>query len=238
MSYKGTGIFITERVPATKIYQNHLDVLHSQLEDFCSQNKNYSWGILAKGGKTIGIDVVESYLTKTQPDKITYKILNDTRDNSLIVRVDNGITLSLKNGTYELLGLLHLITEKIGLVKTPSIVVFMRRYWAVNLAMALLVIPTTWLYLTRHMYWAIAWVIVFIIGSVMLFMTLLESHPEFFEDEFLKEKVILKTRICYNSFSPSAGYPLNALFTSTETLVSFFASLATIASFLLLLMKP
>jgi hypothetical protein len=223
------GHFSTTQIPTTHLYQNHLDKIQQSLDIFCKNSRSYRWGILSKNQKLHGLTKVDDFLQKHNPEKISY--FTETQDGSrkLAILIDNGITVNLKNGDYQLLGLYHFIVHEIGNLKTQKLLVFIRRYWLINILVSIWIIPALILIVLHQVGYAIVWAIFYLFILLKIFTSL----PDDFTDSLETSDIILDTKISYGIYRDRLGSPFYAFLTSAKTIISAIATLATIISTIL-----
>jgi hypothetical protein len=237
-----TSIFSTIKIPTTDVYQNHLDKIHNLFTQFCKVNKSYKWALVV--GKK-NISAVELYLEKNQPETLTYVVYSADGSQELLLAIDNGISVNIKNGSHALYGLYSLVMDDSSSITTPHFIVFLRRYWLFNLFASLVFIPATLLSMYGHTILSVIWIILLAIGGVLGMLYYFYDYlPQYVDKEYDKmmkkvmwEKLMLSTKIRYGIYNAKLGSPIYSMLTSTKTLVSIVASLATILSFVVLTLQ-
>ena len=235
------SIFATTIIPTTDIYQNHIDKIHNILDQFCRINPAYEWAVILERKNLTTITAIETYLIKREPKSITYSIYSKDKTQELLVEIHNGLSINIKNGSYALYGLYSHIIESSSLVTMPLFVVYLRRYWIFNLFASAVFIPAIILTLSGHNILAITWMIMLSLTGIVGLLYYFYIHtPQYVDKEYdwsMKKarwrRFILSTRIRYGEYNTKLGSPTYSLITSTETLVSLAASLATIISFII-----
>lgn len=222
------NIFKMNKIPITHISQNHLDALNSVISSFCRLNKSYRWYLIANNNRKIEASKISAYLSKTEPRSIHYVVESESTSSELLVSIDNGITVNLKNGSYELYGLYGLTNDTLDNIKVPVGVVFLRRYWLLNSFFAGWFIPILMFLIFNSNGWALSWLLFY---PVVLFVFTLPLADSDFIDNLEWEDVVLPTKIQYGKYNIKAGTPIVSLLSSTKALISVAASLATILSF-------
>lgn len=232
------GIYKTAQIEATHVYQNHLDAVIGTINSFCVQN-GYSWSLILPKHVKNKLKEVESYIKKNEPKSLTFKVYSIEGEGSeeLVISIDSGITLNLKNGSYALYGLYNALIDRLSHIKVASFVMYLRKYWLFNLLAAIELIPVVILIAAGQGGWAWLWGIFCPIGVLFLFAGLATSIAEEFFDNLEWGDVILNTKIKHNNYSKNLGSPILSLITSTKLMVSALASLATIGSFVYLFVK-
>lgn len=225
------SIFHTNKIPTTHISQNHLDALHRTMENFCTLNKDYVWYLVITGNRRIEASKAVAYIDRREPRNLQYSIVSKTSDRELLININNGITLNLKNGSYLLYGLYSLINDTVDSVKVPPSIVYLRRYWLVNTFFAGWFIPSLIFLITRNAEGAVWWLLGFPFGLFMLTGSILNQKDNFIE-RLEWEDMVLSTKIQYKSYHSKVGSPILSLLSSTKTMISIAASLATIFSFI------
>ncbi len=228
-SNQKASIFATERFLATELHQNNLDEIHGLLEQFCNNNKEFKWYLVLKSSRQSGITNTERYLSKKTPKKLTYIISNQSSSRELIIHIDNGVTINIKNGSHSLYGLFKQLEDLSPSMEASQFFVFLRRYWLFNLLGSILIIPSLLIILFGGGWWFLAWFIV--IGLVEFFgtVTYFEDKPQ---DSW--KQVILSTKIHYDIYNTRSKTSVYAILSSTKTTISVLASLATVITFIIL----
>ncbi len=223
------SIFRTNKIPTTHISQNHLDALNTAIENFLKTHKEYNWCYIADNNRRIESGKLIAHINKNKPRTIHY-LISSSSGRELIINIENGITVNLKNGSHELYGLYTYVNDTIDTVKVPHTIAFLRRYWLFNSVVAAWLIPILLFLIFKNTAGAIVWLIVFPIGLLMLMANTIS-------DEFVSrlewEDIVLSTKIQYGNYHPETGSPLISLISSSKTMVSVAASLATVLSFIL-----
>ncbi|HSW65958.1 MAG TPA: hypothetical protein VLI54_02365 [Bacillota bacterium] len=221
------GIFETHKVPTTNVYQNHLDEMHEAFEEYCLKVSDYSWVLIDANKEVVGLDAIERYLAKNRPAQVSYLLISKDRRREMTVTIDNGIMLNLKNGDYVLLGFFSYFKGNVSKLKVPKLLVGIRRHWLASLLLTLWLLPAIGLTLFNQKRWAIGWLVGFLLLSLILFMQIV-SQDNFKGEEW--GELILKTKISYGKYNAKLGTPLYAFLTSSKTIISLLAALATIVS--------
>jgi len=138
---KNISIYKTEQYPASAIFQNHIDFVHGLLESYCDENKGYEWGLSLSSRRIIGLKATLNFLSKYEPESLKYFVTHQNNNSELILTIDNGVSINIKNGTHSLYGLFKQLMDACDLMSSPHILVFLRRYWLLNLLIAGMAIP-------------------------------------------------------------------------------------------------
>lgn len=225
---KTVSIYRTEQYPASVIFQNHLDVIQGLLESYCSENKDYRWGIVYDS-RRIGAEegVALKYLKKYEPDSLKYFVVGTKGKSELILQINNGVSISIRNGTYELYGLFTLLMDASDSMSSPHVFVFLRRYWLFSIFFAGLVIPMLIILLAGGGWWSLAWFVLagLIEGGITAYLL----------DTWDWDDYILSTKIRYDEFSKKTLGPLGSVFGSVKGIITVLASIATIVTFFIFL---
>jgi len=224
---KNASIYRTEQYPASAIFQNHIDNIHGLLESYCHENRSYSWGLIIGSKRMEGTLAIDNYLKKNEPDALKYYVSDSNNKAELILDIDNGFSLNIKNGTYSLYGLFKQLMDACDLIASPYVIVFLRRYWLFNVLTAGMVIPILVILLVGGGWWFLAWILFAGAIEVLIMVSLLETSEW--------EDYILSTKINYDKFSKKTLSALASVFGSTKALISLLASLATIITFFIFL---
>jgi len=224
---RGTSIYKTEQYPASAIFQNHIDVIHGLLELYCNENKGYEWGIFFGSRRITGINNVVNFLNKNEPDALKYYVACLNNKSELMLYIDNGISINIKNAPHQLYGLFKQLMDTCDLMSSHYILAFLRRYWLFSLLVAGMAIPILIILLAGGGWWFLLWILV---GGLieMGVVTLLLETSEW--DDY-----ILSTKINYDKFSKKTLSPLASIFGSTKAIISILASLATVITFFIFL---
>jgi hypothetical protein len=233
---KSISIFRTNKVPVTHISQNHLDALHTAIDNFCELNKEYEWHYVGAGYRKIKGDKSVAYVNKHEPRTLHYLVTSRSYERELLIDIDNGITVNLKNGSYLLYGLYALINDTVDIIKVPAAIVYLRRYWLLNAFLAGWFIPALILLIFGNVGGAIAWLISFPLVLFTLTGIILDEKDNFI-DKLEWEDVVLSTKIQYKAYHSKVGSPILSLLSSTKAMISIAASLATIFSFIFYLVQ-
>lgn len=225
--------FETVKIPTSHVFQNHLDEIHHTIEDYCKQNKRFTW-VVSDGERSRSkqsLSEVESYLRKNQPKTLKYLVISTNNDEKLYIEIKNGVVVNVKNGNFALYGLFYSLTQIFSGFKVPLAVSFIRRYWVV-LTPLLLIVSGTLLWKIGLILWA--WV--FIIALLFFAGTLATLIFNDWENEtFNYESYLLNTKIGYKLYSNRLGVPINVFLRSTSSIITLLASLATIVTAILFL---
>jgi hypothetical protein len=226
------SLFHTNKIPATNISQNHLDTLHTALDNFCNQHKEYVWSLSVSSNRKIGSGKAVSFIDKHRPKTLHYMVESKPSGRELLINIDNGITLNLKNGSYLLYGLYVYLNDTLDNIKVPLAAVFLRRYWLFNSFFAGWFIPILIFLLFKNSGWAWTWLICF---PIVLLMLAAKTVSDEFIEKLEWDDIVLSTSIQYKTYRTKVGSPLISLLSSTKTMISITASLATILSFIIYL---
>jgi len=224
---KNTSIYKTEQYPASAIFQNHIDLIHGLLNTYCAENKSYEWGLVLGSKLITDIVAVEYYLAKNEPDTLKYSVTSKNNKSKLTLRIDNGVTVNVREGTHSLYGLFKQLMDACDLMSSPHLLVFLRRYWLLSLLVAGMVIPILIILLTAGGWWFLAWV--FLGGFIEFGIVAWLLDTSDWED------YILSTKINYDRFSKRTLSPLASVFGSTKAIISLLASFATVITFFIFL---
>ena len=224
---KNISIYKTEQYPASAIFQNHIDFVHGLLESYCDENKGYEWGLSLSSRRIIGLKATLNFLSKYEPESLKYFVTHQNNNSELILTIDNGVSINIKNGTHSLYGLFKQLMDACDLMSSPHILVFLRRYWLLNLLIAGMAIPILIILLVGGGWWFLAWVFVGGIIEVAVVASLLDTSEW--------QDYILSTKINYDKFNKRTLSPLASIFGSTKAIISLLASLATIITFFIFL---
>jgi len=227
------SIFATKKISTTHVYQNHLDKLHEDLDSFCRQHKGYTWKLTEGNSKTVGLNKVEDYLARHKPRKLSYKVTDLADSMELQVGIDDGVLVNLKNGNFDLYGLYSLIIDNLNELKIPKSISFVRRHWLISLLVSAWVLPIMLFYFFHQSGWAVAWLILF--PFIVLFGGAAIMDSAGWDPEW--DDITLRTKISYGVYNEKLGSPFYLLLTSTKTIVSFLAALATVVSTVIILMR-
>jgi hypothetical protein len=225
------NIFRTTKIPATHISQNHLDALHTILDTFTELNKEYTWHYIIADNRKIESIRAAAYINKHQPKTLHYLVVSKQSNRELLITIDNGITLNMKNGTYLLYGLYAIINDSFESIKVPHVIVILRRWWLINTLLAGWLIPVLLFLIFHNNEGGILWLIIFPLGLIMLMGAILNEKDNFLE-KLEWDDVVLSTKIQYKTYHAKVGSPILSLLASTKTMISIAASLATILSFI------
>jgi len=230
-------LYRTTRIETTHIYQNHIDKLLGVVEDFCSQYDQYESLLLKpKPGKGPNYRL-RRYLATNEPKSFRFAVRCMEGRSELIVDVSNGVSISVHDGTYELYALSNIIEDELNSVSVPSGISFLRRYWLFSLLGSIEFIPAIFMFAAGNWGGATAWLILAPIAGLMLTM-LIWSMAEDYWNNLEWDDVILSTKIKYDHFSTRSSSSVIAAISSTKVIVSILASLATIASFIFVIVSP
>lgn len=224
---RNTSIYKTEQYPASAIFQNHIDVIHGLFELYCDENKGYEWGLVLESRRIIGMKAVMNFLNKNRPDALKYYLINQNNKSELILSIGNGVSVNIKNGTHSLYGLFKQLMDACDSMSSPHVLVFLRRYWVLNLLIAGMMIPILIILLVGGGWWFLVWVVLGGSIEAAVIASLLDTSDW--------EDYILSTKINYDSFSKKTLSPLASIFGSTKAIISLMASLATIITFFIFL---
>lgn len=228
MPKRSNLIFKTDRIQVSYIYQNHLDLISCLLQDFTQSNKGYKWSFVAGKNEISGEDEVSKFIWKNQLTKLDYFVEDISEKEQIHIKINDGVIFNIKNGSHTLYGLYHLLIDELSLAQSPSHIVFLRKYWLFNLTAALTLIPALILLLTNHAIWIIGTTILAALISGVIYGYYYDSLSE-----GASTSSVLPTRIKYGEYNSKTSYPIQATLTSTKTMVSIFASIATIATFII-----
>lgn len=227
------SFFETKKIPTTHVFQNHLDQLNELFSEYCLSRPTHEWGILSAKKRIPGLAQVEAYLEKHKPQKIHYYVTDENNSGKVDVIIEDGITINLRNGDYSLLGFFYSIDKTIGTLKIPFLLVFLRRWWLVNICAAFWVTPAIVLVILSQSAWAWGWLIFSPFLMTAIAYWVLESmgrDPE-------RAEVILDTKISYEVYRGKLGSSFYAFLTSTKSVISILAALATIVSTIVLFIR-
>lgn len=224
---KNTSIYKTEQYPASAIFQNHIDFIHGLLELYCDENKGYEWGLISGPRRITGSKAVMNFLNKHVPESLKYFIINQNNNSELILTIDNGVSINIKNGTHSLYGLFKQLMDACDLMSSPHVLVFLRRYWLLNLLIAGMAIPILIILLMGGGWWFLVWVLLGGLIEAGVVSILLDTSDW--------EDYILSTKINYDKFNKRTLSPMASIFGSTKAIISLLASLATIITFFIFL---
>lgn len=219
------SFFRTTKIPTTHIYRNHLDRISHTIDGFCHKNKNYEWFISDEiNAKVVKSIKLATHLNTHQPQIIKYYVTH--KGNEVIrVDIDNGVTINITNGGYLSYGLFHDLVDIFSEFQMPSLIVFIRRYWVINIPV-LLWLSVLLLALAGATPWSIgvgilAGLVTFTIGAYAI---------DNLDNESELAAMILNTKINHDKYSNRLGVPIYAALSSTSTIFTALASLATIIS--------
>lgn len=135
----------TELIPVASIYQNHLDDLHDLLEHFCNSNKGaFEWHLVEKNQIIQGAQKIKHRMKAAKPKTLRYRLRSISNNEQYIMLIidDNGMTLSIRKGSYNLYGCMSSIRDHVSSIATPKTVFYLRRHWVASVAaFALLLLP-------------------------------------------------------------------------------------------------
>jgi hypothetical protein len=225
------SIFRTNKIPTTHISQNHLDALHTAFDNFCETNKDYEWYYIGTNYRKIRDSKAVTFINKHEPKTLYYLITSKSYERELLVSIDNGITINLKNGSYLLYGLYALINDTTDSIKVPAAIVYLRRYWLLNTFLAGWFIPILIFLIFSNGEGAAVWLFSFPFALFMLAGMILNEKDNFI-DKLEWDDVVLSTKIQFKTYHAKVGSPVLSLLSSTKTMISIAASLATIFSFI------
>lgn len=229
-------LYRTTRIETTHIYQNHIDKLLGVVDDFCSQYDQYEFSLLKpKPGKGPSYQV-RRYLAMNEPKSFRFAVRSREGRSELVVDVSNGVSISVHDGTYELYALSNIIEDELNSVSVSGGISFLRRYWLFSLLGSIEFIPAIFMFAAGNWGGAIAWLILAPIGGFMI-TVFVWSMAEDFWNNLEWDDVILSTKIKYDHFSTRASSSVVAVVSSTKVIVSILASLATIASFIFVIVS-
>lgn len=236
--YRYDGVFKTERIETTHLYQNHIDTLIGILNKFCADHPQYYWSLTKPKIIKNSEDSIEKYLAKYEPKslEIVVKAKASSSPHELTLAIHNGIVVNIKNASFEMVGLFTLLVDALTLIKVSKIITFLRRYWLFNLTGSFEFIPFFIFASTGQWGLAIGWLILaalIMFGIFALMISLAEDYMNTLE----WNDVILSTKINYRRYDKHLGFPILSILSSGRVVISIFASLATIGSFIYLFAK-
>lgn len=236
--YKYDGIFKTERIETTHLYQNHVDMIIGILNKFCVDHPQYSWSLISPKSIKNTENSIEKYLTKYEPKnfEIIVKSNANSSPHELTLAIHNGIAVNVKNASFEMVGLFTLLVDTLTPIKVSKVITFLRRYWLFNLTGSFEFIPFFILASTGQWGYAIGWLILaffIMFGIFALVVSLAEDYINNLE----WNDVILSTKINYRQYDKHLGFPVLSILSSGRVIISILASLATIGSFIYLFAK-
>lgn len=227
---KKTSIYSTEKYPATSIHQNHLDVIQGILYAFCLENKYYRWGVIIDSKKYESEDgSALKYISKYKPEKLKYYIESNKDNSELILNISDGVSISIKSGSYELYGLFGLLKDSCASMISPHIFMFFRKYWLLSVLIAGMVIPILVILLLGGGWWFLVWVLIGGLIETLILLSMLETSDW---DDY-----ILSTRIHYGEYNTKTIGFIGLIFGSAKGIISILASLATIITFIFFLVN-
>jgi len=227
---ESTSIYKTERYPASAIYQNHIDIIHGLLEKYCGENKAYEWFLVINGNRrTVDITQLKKYLVEKAPKTLSYRVKKKDTSIELVLKVDNGVTISIKNGTYRLYGLYKQLMDECDLMTVPPVLAFLRRHWIANLLVAAMVVPILIILILGGGWWFLAWT--FICGLIEMFIIASMLDTSDWSD------YMLSTSIKYGEYSNRTLTAFSSIFSSFQATMSLLASIATIATFIIFIVN-
>lgn len=227
---ESTSIYKTEKYPASAIYQNHIDIIHGLLEKYCSENKTYEWYLVVNGNRrTTDTLQLKKYLTEKTPKTLSYRVRKKNTSIELILEVNNGVTISIKNGTYRLYGLYKRLMDESDLVTIPPFFAFLRRHWAANLLVAVMVVPILVILLLGGGWWSLLWVLV--CGFIELFIISSMLDTSDWSD------YMLSTSIRYGEYNNKTLSAFSSVFSSFQATMSLLASIATVVTFIVFIIN-
>lgn len=224
---KHTSIYKTHSYPATSIYQNHLDELMGLLEIFQSENKNFAWGLLVNNRKIVGSESVAAYISKNYPDAIKFYIESNNNRGDVLITIDNGISVTVKNGSHALYGLFKQIMDVCENMTSTHVYVFLRRNWLASLLISIFIVPSLLILILGGGWLVIAWILFALVAEIFTVLWLLDTSDW--------EDYMLSTKINYGTYNTRTLSPFGTLFGSTRSAISLLASLATVITFIIFL---
>lgn len=228
-----SSIYKTQNISATYIYRNHLYELLDKLEKFAVSYPDYVVFLVSdKSKRVIGTTDIINYIYKNEPSSLYFRVRHKTKDISMGIDIENGITLFLNNGSYLLYGFYNTIVDYFDLIKVHSALSFMRRYWLYSLTFSFVFVPLiVGRLITGKFLWWWVFVSILIIIAIGYFV-----YSYFVEamDNLFRTKALLPTKMYYYKYSNKLGSPVFQLLSSLKTLISLITATATIISFVLL----
>lgn len=217
--------FLTKHIPTTHIYRNHIDEIHGQLEDFCSSNRSFDWGVvLAQNGKVRNRNDIEKYFRNTMPEKVRYYVTSSNQ-GSLTIDIGDGLTVNIKSGSFALLGLFSSLDDIFKVFRVPFVISFLRKYWMINLSVFYIML-LVFIFVTNvglsNLGWGALWILG-LFGLAALFAYIYDKADDWSD-------IFPDTKIEFTKFNKHMGVSYVSLITSAKALVSFLAALATIVS--------
>jgi hypothetical protein len=218
------------KIPVTHINQTHLDLVNSAIGNFCRTHKSYTWYFMPMNGRVRETEKeVVKYLRAKHPQNIEYFVISKSTQYKLRISINNGVVVSLMSGSYDLYGLYWVLVDIFTGVKVPAFVMFLRRYWLINLVVAFYLIPALIFFI---MHWKGAtelWLIG--LPVILMHISARSSKGIKWSDSFLA------TDIQYHIYGEKPTSPFISFISSTQTMISLGASLATIVSFVIFLFQ-
>jgi hypothetical protein len=225
---KRTSIYRTEKYPATALFQNHLDFIHDLLESYCIENKDYSWGVTLNFKNYSADDgAVLEYISESRPDNLQYFVMGAKSKSELVLAINDGVTINIKSGTYELYGLFAQLKDACASMSSPHLIVFFRKYWLFSLLAAGMIIPILIILLAGGGWWFLSWIVIGGLIETGVIVSLLETSDW---DDY-----ILSTRIHYDKYDTKTLGVWASIFGSVKGIISVLASLATVVTFVIFL---
>lgn len=225
------AFFRTSKVPTTTIFQNHLDEIHHTIEEFCRENKKYHWlTVNSKTGKAeTSLHDAEKYISKNKPGNLLYYIVSKEWDEVVYIEIKDGVTINIKNGKYALFGLFNSLLLVFDNFKIPTILSFTRRYW-IFLTPLFLGFSGVVLCFANLLWWGIGFFVLTVLFIVFAVIYVLDDAVD-------SSDYILDTKINYRKYNNKLGVPVYSILTSTSSIITFAAGLATIVSSAILIFQ-
>lgn len=200
------------------------------LDNFCVKNKKYSWFMVDEdNSKILSTSKINKHLNYSEPQTLKYYLV--TKENEIIrIDIDNGVTINISNGDYATYGLFNALLGIFDSFQIPFLVSFIRRYWAINIPL-LLWFTTLMLGLAGFGGWSFG---VGVISGIVTFFIAMYVLVSLDNPEEISA-LLLNTSVNHAKYSNKLGIPVYSVFTSTTTVVTILAGIATIASTALLI---
>lgn len=221
--------FATRRIPTSHVYLNHIEQLHNILEDFVSKKEEYRWGVNSRSGEVTGIEKVEKIILKNKP-KYLYYFVKNGESSHLIVEVGDrdGVTVTLRNGGYDLYGLYVALNDIFAGFELPKSVVLLRKYWVVSVSSLIITMTILSFVITNFILMGVMGLIV-LFWFAWLFISI--------DDASGWDEIFPDTKIDYQNYNNRLGVPIYSFLISTKSLITIGAAVATIVSTLFILLK-
>jgi len=218
--------FLTKHVPTTHIYRNHLDEINGLLDEFCTSNRAFEWGVIVKDSKIKNRSDVERYFIKSMSDDMRYYV-SSRNQGSMTIDIGDGLVVNIKKGTFALMGLYTSLDEVFKAFRVPLPIALLKKYWMINISIFYIVLLAL-VFVSGNVWWGLLWV-AGLVGLVFLYGYIYDKADDWSD-------IFPNTKIEFRKFNKRMGVPYVSLLTSTQAVVSFLAAIATIISTLFLLM--